>query len=387
MRESVQFLLDANGQAGNRIVHASKTRLCRDGEGRTRQELERSGRRQVILRDPVARESWLLDAERKNARRLGQAAGILAGSGAALLDSAGWHDYAGRLRDWARSMRDQARAGAASAPRAAPPPPPAAPAAPREAELVAITRHAHDAAEHAQREANVHVLRLQSSAEARALAPPPQPGTPAAVSLTAHAFAPRGQGVVTSLGSKDIEGLRANGERTSWTIEAGKVGNEKPIQILREVWTSPDLMLTVQVRDFDPRRGESNYRLANVKRGEPDAALMKVPSDYAKPVPRGSGPAGVADASAGRVALPLRRDSCEQAAGGGQGDDGQRRRGGQAPQQRTVVIVGASSNAVPCPQLCQDRAQGRCSPGVHGSESRGRRWTDFRRWLVARHSL
>ena len=73
-----------------------------------------------------------------------------------------------------------------------------------------------------------------------------------------------------------------NGERTTWIIEAGKVGNEKPIQIVRDVWTSPDLLLTVLSRDADPRSGETSYRLKNVKRGEPDAALMKVPADYSQ---------------------------------------------------------------------------------------------------------
>jgi hypothetical protein len=66
-------------------------------------------------------------------------------------------------------------------------------------------------------------------------------------------------------------------------IEAGKVGNEKPITITREVWTAPELMLTVSSRDFDPRSGEVNYRLTNLKRGEPDAALMKVPADFGQP--------------------------------------------------------------------------------------------------------
>ena len=79
---------------------------------------------------------------------------------------------------------------------------------------------------------------------------------------------------------KELDGLKASGERTTWTIEAGKVGNEKPIVIVREVWTSPDLMLTLQSRLADPRVGETTYRLANLKRGEPDAALMRVPADY-----------------------------------------------------------------------------------------------------------
>ena len=86
--------------------------------------------------------------------------------------------------------------------------------------------------------------------------------------------------------------LRAHGERTTWVIEAGRMGNEKPIQITREVWTAPDLVLTVSSRDFDPRSGEVTYRLKGVRRGEPDASLMRVPADYGQgraPGPKASG--------------------------------------------------------------------------------------------------
>jgi hypothetical protein len=71
-----------------------------------------------------------------------------------------------------------------------------------------------------------------------------------------------------------------NGERSSRTIEPGRLDNEKPIVITREVWTSPELLLTVRSRDADPRSGETHYRLVNLKRGEPEAALMKPPPDY-----------------------------------------------------------------------------------------------------------
>ncbi|HET9978146.1 MAG TPA: hypothetical protein VFQ20_11955 [Burkholderiaceae bacterium] len=273
IHETVQPLLDAAGQAGNRIVRQTKTTLCRDGEGRTRQEVERGGRRQVILRDPIARETWVLDTERKRARRSG-AVGWGVGGALAVADSAGWHDYAERVRDWARGYVERVRSGA---PRAASAPglptPPASPTVP-EAELVALARGATVAAEQALRDAELRVVRLHSIASA--------PPAPAAVAWTAHMLAPRGSGAVTSLGTKDLEGLRVHGERTTWTIEAGKVGNERPIQIVREVWTSPELMLTVAVRDFDPRRGETNYRLTNLKRGEPDPALMQVPADYTR---------------------------------------------------------------------------------------------------------
>jgi hypothetical protein len=124
-------------------------------------------------------------------------------------------------------------------------------------------------------------MRLPRTAEAGAAGDAPAP--PPAVQWRSQVLAPRGAGTVTPLPARDIEGVRANGERTSWVIEAGKVGNEKPIQITREVWTAPDLMVTLQSRDFDPRSGEVNYRLKNLKRGEPDAALMRVPADFSKP--------------------------------------------------------------------------------------------------------
>jgi hypothetical protein len=95
-------------------------------------------------------------------------------------------------------------------------------------------------------------------------------------------LAPRGTGSTSPLGSKDFDGVPAHGERTTWVIEAGKIGNERPIQITREVWTAPELMVTVQSRDFDPRSGEVSYRLTNLKRGEPEPALMQVPAEFRK---------------------------------------------------------------------------------------------------------
>ena len=112
---------------------------------------------------------------------------------------------------------------------------------------------------------------------------PPMPPMPANIHISTgnwNLMTPRGPGVTTPLPQRDIDGVKASGERTTWTIEAGKVGNEKPIVITREKWTSPDLMLTLSTRDADPRSGEVVYRLANLKRGEPDAALFKVPADY-----------------------------------------------------------------------------------------------------------
>jgi hypothetical protein len=286
VHETVQWLADGTGGAPNRIVRQQSSLLCRDGEGRTRQEVERGGRKLVYLRDPVARESWVLDTERKTARRLGgtRSADLLG------VDSAAWREYAERMREWARQMADGTRAshGVHVTPPTPPSPPtaptaPMPPTAPAGATLVplpapvVITRSNDGDTRTETRE--VRVMRVPGGASNDWVMPAP-------VQLRALQLAPRGAGTVTPLPAREQDGLRLNGERTSWVIEAGKMGNEKPITITREIWTSPELMLTVSSRDFDPRSGETSYRLKNVKRGEPDAALMKVPAEFSKPAVR-----------------------------------------------------------------------------------------------------
>ena len=83
-----------------------------------------------------------------------------------------------------------------------------------------------------------------------------------------------------SLGTKSFEGIEAEGNRTVVTIPAGKIGNERPIEITTERWYSKELDLTVYSRHYDPRFGEQTYRLINISRSEPDATLFTVPSDY-----------------------------------------------------------------------------------------------------------
>lgn len=257
VHESIQTLAD-----GNRIVKRQGSRLCRDGEGRTRQEVERGGRKIVYLRDPALRESWSLDLERQTARRL-RSGGALSFDFDHLADSAAWRDYAERMREWARSMAERVRQGE-----------PAPPAPPAPAVVRPVPPGAAAAPAAPGRDVEVQIVRLGDGDAP--LAPPP------AVRWTAQVHAPRGPGVLTPLPAREIEGVRAHGERTTWTIEAGRMGNEKPIEIVREVWTAPDLALTVATRDFDPRSGEVNYRLTHLKRGEPDPALMKVPAEFSK---------------------------------------------------------------------------------------------------------
>jgi hypothetical protein len=256
--ESVQPLAD-----GNRIVRRQTTRLCRDGDGRTRQEVDKAGRRIVYLRDPVAQEGWVLDPERRTARRLGLHRALPGIE----FDSSAWRDFEQRMRDWAKGFGERMRREGAST--AAPPAPPMPPMPPTPA---VIADEPHDV--------HMQVLRVDPPGGLPAL--PMVAPLPPGVAWRAQLGAPRGPGATTPLPARDLEGVRANGERTTWTIEAGTIGNEKPIVITREVWTSPDLMLTMLTRDADPRTGETTYRVKNLRRAEPDAASMRVPGDYAK---------------------------------------------------------------------------------------------------------
>ena len=83
-----------------------------------------------------------------------------------------------------------------------------------------------------------------------------------------------------TLPSQVIEGLSCDGERITRTIPAGTIGNEKPIEIVAETWTSPELHIIVMRKRSDPRTGETLYHLTDIKRGEPDPALFQVPSNF-----------------------------------------------------------------------------------------------------------
>jgi len=83
-----------------------------------------------------------------------------------------------------------------------------------------------------------------------------------------------------SLGSKMIDGISATGTKTTTTIPAGTIGNDKDLSITRESWYSPDLKLILQSTQSDPRFGETTYSLTNIQRSEPDPALFQVPAGY-----------------------------------------------------------------------------------------------------------
>jgi hypothetical protein len=83
-----------------------------------------------------------------------------------------------------------------------------------------------------------------------------------------------------SLGKQMIEGVNAEGTRTTTMLDAGAIGNDRPIQISSESWYSTELQTLVKSVHSDPRTGEEVFRLINVSRAEPPSTLFQVPGEY-----------------------------------------------------------------------------------------------------------
>jgi len=85
---------------------------------------------------------------------------------------------------------------------------------------------------------------------------------------------------VEQLGDQTINGIHATGTRVTTTIPAGNMGNEQPIQVQSETWSSPEMKVTVMTKHTDPWAGELKTQLTNINNNEPDPSLFTVPSDY-----------------------------------------------------------------------------------------------------------
>jgi hypothetical protein len=83
-----------------------------------------------------------------------------------------------------------------------------------------------------------------------------------------------------SLGKQMIEGVEADGSRTTVTIPAGQIGNERPIEVVSESWYSPQLKTLVMSKQNDPRMGETTYRLTNIQLIEPLPSMFEAPAGY-----------------------------------------------------------------------------------------------------------
>ena len=111
--------------------------------------------------------------------------------------------------------------------------------------------------------------RGQSAAELKAMAA-------AGVAKTVR----RDAGNRESLGTQMLEGVNADGERFTSTIEIGVIGNDRPIQSTTERWYSQELSTNIMTKRSDPRTGDEVFKLTNIRRGEPSPMLFLVPPGY-----------------------------------------------------------------------------------------------------------
>jgi hypothetical protein len=77
-----------------------------------------------------------------------------------------------------------------------------------------------------------------------------------------------------------VNGVLAKGIRSTITIPAGQIGNDRALQIVNERWYSDELGMPVKTSNSDPRFGTTTYELRNINRAAPDPALFQIPADY-----------------------------------------------------------------------------------------------------------
>jgi hypothetical protein len=81
-----------------------------------------------------------------------------------------------------------------------------------------------------------------------------------------------------NLGSQTINGLLAEGTKTTTTWPIGSIGNDRPVTSTFERWMSRDLGTEVMSKRSDPRSGDTTMKLTNISRSEPDASLFQPPA-------------------------------------------------------------------------------------------------------------
>ncbi|MDQ1816589.1 hypothetical protein RBA41_25135 [Massilia sp. CCM 9210] len=235
--EQMQRLAD-----GNEISRTSSTMNYRDSAGRTRQEIRDAAGdvRTITLYEPAEGVTYILNPRQKSATR------VAAPSAAA--------------RAAAQARVAQLRAGGKLPERRA-----------DADDVIVKSVDRGDGEARKQFQEKVRIQIADSMAGSRL--GPAMAGAFGDMRWAAKAS-------TRELGSKDIDGIKADGKLRTYEIPAGEVGNRNAIVVSHESWYAPDLKVTVYSKHTDPRSGERIYRLTNIKREEPAAALFAVPADY-----------------------------------------------------------------------------------------------------------
>jgi hypothetical protein len=101
-----------------------------------------------------------------------------------------------------------------------------------------------------------------------------QPSQPHPVAAHEGGVVP--QTTTEKLGAQTIEGVRAEGTRTTTTVAPGPAGNGHPASLTLETWDSPELKLTVLTTSSN---GYTS-KLTHLSRVEPDRTRFQPPALY-----------------------------------------------------------------------------------------------------------
>jgi len=86
--------------------------------------------------------------------------------------------------------------------------------------------------------------------------------------------------VIEKLGVRTIEGVVAEGTRSTYTIVGQQDKTGKLLTVVHETWYCPELKIVVLETNDDPRSGTTRNELLGIIRGEPDITKYRPPADY-----------------------------------------------------------------------------------------------------------
>jgi hypothetical protein len=240
--ESIQTLAD-----GNRIVQRSTGRVFRDSQGRVRREEDRpSGVPSVSIMDPTTGVTITLDAVNRTARETPNGFSIA-------------------LKTAVENLTEMVKKA--------------------EAAKLAARRAADSSVQEAdQRKAEIETERRKAEIDQRKAEIEGERRKVEIVGGGRAGFVRKGEKLdeqtEEKLQDRLIESVWASGVRRTTTFAKGAIGNEQPLKVVSEEWTSPDLQILVLTDRTDPRTGRSTYRLLRINRNDPDPTLFEVPADY-----------------------------------------------------------------------------------------------------------
>ncbi len=82
------------------------------------------------------------------------------------------------------------------------------------------------------------------------------------------------------LGTSQIEGFTVQGTRSTHIMNAGVIGNDKPIATTTERWFSTEFKVDLVNISDNPEAGKHVRKLVNIRGGEPDPLLFQIPPDF-----------------------------------------------------------------------------------------------------------